>query len=172
MKYRRICANDRLLWIPGWIFRFLPSTESLYYKSDRKVCKTLKYTSGLTVQCSEKHPCSVHSKYSERQIRWCTNRGDLQKHAGADFTKFFHYRQGLTQFLPVRSITTFADIRCLSATVVRRLHTVIVYVYISVTFFPIVSIPNSKSLKNLRDNLGQIIYFEYFEKLGRGAPEN
>jgi hypothetical protein len=60
----------------------------------------------------------------------------------------------------------FADIRCLSATVARRLHgPVIIYVHISVTFYPIVFIQNSKYLENLRDNFGQISYFEYFKKL-------
>lgn len=66
-------------------------------KSEAKVCEILKYTSGLTVQCSEKRPCAVHSKYSE------TNRGNLPKHAAADFTKCY-YRQRLTPFLPVRNI--------------------------------------------------------------------
>ena len=49
--------------------------ESLDYKNDRKIYAIQKYTSGPTVQCSEKHSCAVHSKYSERQIWRCKNRG-------------------------------------------------------------------------------------------------
>ena len=148
--------------------------ESPYYKSERKICEILKYTSGLTVQCSEKRPCAVRSKYSERQIRRRTNRGNLQKHSVADFTKCSHYRQGLTAFLPVRNIFCkhpmfISD--CHPPSPLPRRHLCICHCN-SLSHSVRSEWQVLEKKKNLRENLGQITYFVFFEKLGTGAQEN